>query len=591
MGAEVAAGARRLPFAFTAHAGVGRLALADLAIGPIRIDRLELEVSELGTDPGSAAAERFQRRRTRLRALALRIPPAALDERVEAARRHLAGLGLTAVAARLGDGFVSVRARASDGLATADLSFRVVLVHAGTHLRALASHIRVHGHLPTPGPVLADRLLGALLGATDAPNVIERPHARGLGDVEVDVVNALLWHVMPPAGWRLPAAGDVEVTTIRIQRQAIEIAFGPSGSRMGDLGVRPAALHLAAAHDLMHSVDMQLRSGHVEDAMRGYRALLAAGGPEQPHLLDRILALAAARPAWFFDGLELARQALGRWPSFPAAHAALASITLAQGDAREAAGHLMQLAHAGSADGDDDQAALAALAGARLLRVLEPRAATQLYELALEHDAESVEAADALADRYADEQRWPELVRLLRARAAAAEPARAVELRLRLADVFVHQLADPASAQHELVAASELAPDDPAVHEMTATILASSNPEAAIVAWHEVARLAEARDDHRTAARAFAVLGGLSTGTSAEQAWRRALELDPLQADAIAGLALASASRGDHDAAAELYERLRGLGLAQTEAARHELQLARSLVHLGRTDEARAALR
>ena len=51
--------------------------------------------------------------------------------------------------------------------------------------------------------------------------------------------------------------------------------------------------------------------------MRGYRALLAAGGPEQPLLLERILALAAARPAWFFDGLELARQALGRWPQLP----------------------------------------------------------------------------------------------------------------------------------------------------------------------------------------------------------------------------------------------------------------------------------
>src|SRR5690606_2372966 len=133
------------------------------------------------------------------------------------------------------------------------------------------------------------------------------------------------------------------------------------------------------------------------------------------------------------------------------------------------------------------QAALAALAGARLLRVLEPKSATQLYELALEHDPGSVEAADALADRLADEQRWPELVRLLRARAVVAtDPARVVELRLRLADVFVHQLADPASAQHELAAARELAPDDPAVHEMTATILASSDPAAAIDAWREV---------------------------------------------------------------------------------------------------------
>src|SRR5690606_40737235 len=133
-------------------------------------------------------------------------------------------------------------------------------------------------------------------------------------------------------------------------------------------------------------------------------------------------------------------------------------------------------AHQASSDGDDDQAALAALAGARLLRVLEPRSATQLYELALEHDPGSAEAADALADRLADEQRWPELVRLLRARAVTSEIPRAVELRLRLADVFVHQLGDPANAQHELAIARQLAPDDAAVHEMTATILASSNP-------------------------------------------------------------------------------------------------------------------
>src|SRR5262249_29974950 len=159
----------------------------------------------------------------------------------------------------------------------------------------------------------------------------------------------------------------------------------------------------------------------------------------------------ATRPAWFFDGLELARQALGRWPHFPSAHAALASISLAQGDAREAASHLSQLAQLASADGDDDQAALAALAGARLLRVLDPRAATTLYELALEHDPGSSEAADALADRLGDEQRWPELVRLLRARAVNA--GNAVALRLRLADVFAHQLGDLASAQHELSAA------------------------------------------------------------------------------------------------------------------------------------------
>jgi tetratricopeptide (TPR) repeat protein len=576
---------------------MGRLALVDVPVGPVQVERLDVVVTDLGTDPGPVVVpERFQRRRTRLRRLYLRVPPAALDQRVDACRRQLAGVGVTGVQARLHDGFVSVRAHTTDGLASAELSFRVHLMCAGTQLRAIASHIRVHGHLPTPGPVVADRVLDALLGATDEQDLPERPRVRGLCDVEIDAVGAVLWHLMPPAGWRLPAVSELELVHVRVGRAAIEVHFGPTGSRTGELGVAPPAQQLATAHDLMHSVDHQLRSGHVEEAMRGYRALLAAGGPDQPHLLERMLALASARPEWFFDGLELARQALGRWPSFAAAHAALASITLAQGDAREAASHLAQLARLGSAEGDDDHATLAALAAARLLRVLEPRAATQLYELALEHDPASTEAADALADRLADEQRWTELVRLLRTRAAGSERARSLAMRLRLADVLAHQLGDTTGAQLELATARQLAPADPAVHEMTAQILSTTDRPAAIAAWREVARLAETRNDHRAAGRAYAALGELlaraeAQRSDAEAAWRHALELDPLQADALSSLAAAAAARRDHTAAAELYERLRGLGLAQAIAARHELQLARCLLELGRRDDARAALR
>ncbi|MBS1121669.1 MAG: Tetratricopeptide 4, partial [Deltaproteobacteria bacterium] len=575
---------------------MGSLVLADLAVGPLFVDRLELEVTEFGTDPGATQAERFQRRRTRLRGLTVRLASTALDDRVAHIRKHLSKLGVTQLSARLNDGFVSVRARMADGLAAAELSFRLQLVQTGAHLRVLASTVRVHGHLPTPGPVIADRILSALLHATDVPGLSERPHARGLCDVEIDLIGMLLWHLMPPSGWRLPAVSNIELTAINITRSSIEIGYGPPGTRSGELGVRPSTHLLAAGHDLMHSVDEQLREGHLEEAMRGYRALLAAGGPDQPLVLERILALASARPAWFFDGLELARQALGRWPSFPPAHAALAAITLAQGDARESASHLTQLAQLASAEGDDDQAALAALAGARLLRVLDPKSATQLYQLALEHDPGSSEAADSLADRLADEQRWPELVRLVRARAVSTgDTARAVQLRLRLADVFVHQLGDPASAQVELAAARSLAPEDPAIHEMTATILTSSDPLQAIDAWREVARLAELRGDHRAGARAWAILGDLLASSrgrdEAEQAWSKSLELDPLQSDALAGLAVSAAARGDHDRAAELFERMRGLGLPQHTSARHELMLARSLLVLGRSDDARSSLR
>src|SRR5690606_37662407 len=140
--------------------------------------------------------------RTRLRSLAVHVSSHALDERVDQVRAHLAGLGITQLSAKLNDGFVSVRARAADGLAAADISFRITLGNAGTQVRALASTIRVHGHLPTPGPVIVDRVVVALLGATDAAGVVERPQVRGLCDVEIDLVGALLWHVLPPAGWR-----------------------------------------------------------------------------------------------------------------------------------------------------------------------------------------------------------------------------------------------------------------------------------------------------------------------------------------------------------------------------------------------------
>jgi tetratricopeptide (TPR) repeat protein len=503
----------RLPFSFQASGGIGKLVLEAMPVGPVVVDRLELEVTDLGTDPGVTSAEKFQRRRTRLRSLSVRMTTAALEERVVAVRKPLAALGLTQLHAKIGDGFVSVRARAADGLAAADISFRIQFVNAGANLRALATTVRVHGHLPTPGPVIADRILTALFGATDTAGDNERPQTRGLCDIEIDLVGGLLWHLMPPSGWRLPAVAGLELTAIRLGRAGIEITYGPAGTRTAELGVRPQMQALAAAHDLMHSVDQQVRGGHLEDGMRGYRALLAASGPDQPLLLERILALASARPAWFFDGLELSRQALGRWADFQAAHAALASITLAQGDAREAASHLTRVAQLASAEGDDDQAALAALAGARLLRVLEPKAATQLYQLALEHDAGSAEAADSLADRLADEQRWSELVRLVRARAAVTtDIARQVALRLRLADVFMHQLSDAASAQQELAAARTLAPDDPAIHEMTASILSTHEPGAAVEAWREVARLAEVRGDNRTCARAWATLGDLIAG-------------------------------------------------------------------------------
>ncbi|MCE9573922.1 MAG: hypothetical protein K8W52_12305, partial [Deltaproteobacteria bacterium] len=491
-----------IPFAVRTANGAGKLALVEQDLfGWLHVDRLELEVP--GPD-AAGPASRYQRRRTQVRIASLRVDQLAIDARVEAAAAALAAHGITGVAARATDGAIAISARVADGLAASDVSFRVVLTSAGLAVRALAGALRVHGHLPTPGPVIAHRVVEALVAAVGGgePGVT----VRGLCDFEFDALGAFLWRLLPPAGWRLPSVAGIDLCAVRVGRGAIHLTYAPAAQRTAPRALDPAT-QLAAAHDAMRSADELLRRGQLDEAMRGYRALVAsAPADHQPLLLERILAVGAARPAWFTDAVELARQALARWPAFAPARAALASIAIAKGDPRDAALHLQALAQLAAADGDDDGAALAALAAARLLRVLDPGAATALYQQVLDHRPGHPEAQAALADRLADEQRWPELIRLLRARAAATiDRARAARDHVRIAEVLALYLRDRASARAELERARVLDPEEPVVHETLAMVADDDGDRlGAIAAWTAVYDLATARRDAPGMARALA---------------------------------------------------------------------------------------
>ena len=199
----------------------------------------------------------------------------------------------------------------------------------------------------------------------------------------------------------------MRVVRLAVTADAIAIELAATGD---EPTASPTAAAWAVAHAAMSSADELLRKGQLDDAMRGYRALLAAAGPDQPALLERILAVTSARPSWFVDGRELARQALARWPDFTAAHAALASIALAEGDTREAATRLAAVAQLAPRQGDREAGVLAALAAARLYRVIDPIAATPMYQRVVAVRPELAEAELALAERLADERRFRELV-------------------------------------------------------------------------------------------------------------------------------------------------------------------------------------
>ncbi|MBL8620601.1 MAG: hypothetical protein JNK64_04830, partial [Myxococcales bacterium] len=380
-----------------------------LAIGPLAIDRLALAAGDAIED---GELSRWQRRRTRLAAVRAHVDATALAEALAARRPALAAIGVTELTVTTDD-VVAVTARVADGLASADVSFQIGLCASGRMLRAIVGAIRVHGHLPTPAPLVVQRLIDAVLG--DDRGDADPIRRAGLCEWVIDVAGLATWRLLPPAGWRLPALDQVRVVGLTIAGGAVTIELGAEG----DPPTPPPAVQAwTVAHAAMASADELLRQGLLEDAMRGYRALLAAAGPEQPALLERILAITSARPTWFVDGRELARQALGRWPEFAAAHAALASIALAEGDTREAAARLATVAQLGSRQGDRAGATAAALAAARLYRVIEPAAATALYQRALTLSPGLVEAEDALIERLTDERRWRELVALHDARGA-----------------------------------------------------------------------------------------------------------------------------------------------------------------------------
>jgi tetratricopeptide (TPR) repeat protein len=371
--------------------GQVELALADgepLALGPLVIERLALAAGPEATDQDVA---RWQRRRTRLAGLTLRIDEPALAAAVANRSRALAAAGVTDLALRVAEEGLALTAKVTDGLAAAELSAQLAVVARGRTVRVLLGSLRVHGHLPTPAPLVVQRALEVLVPGEGPLRVV------GLLEVEVDLAELVAWQLLPPAGWRLPAIDELRVTRVTPTAGAMTVALADAGETPSP---GPLGAAWSVAHAAMATADDLLRRGQLDEAMRGYRALLAAAGPDQPALLERILAITAARPSWFVDGRELARQALARWPEFTAAHAALASIALAEGDTREAASRLATVAQLAPRQGDRDGGVLAALAAARLYRVIDPPAATPMYQRAVALAPGLVEADLALAERW-----------------------------------------------------------------------------------------------------------------------------------------------------------------------------------------------
>jgi tetratricopeptide (TPR) repeat protein len=640
----------KLGFTFRLAGGTGKLTLGRRTFfGWLHLDRLELEVPNLRLPVDLATgAEAFQRHRTRARVASLRMEQGDLDTFVAMRAASLEHLGVEELRVTCGDGSLCVSGRVREGGQVGELTARIYVDAEREVVRFACGRALVYGYLPTPAPLIAHRILGAVLGGLPAEARIEAhgtgtgvhgpsgtgvhgpggasrgevdregtggpwsSHVCGLGEVALEPLALTLWHILPHAGWRLPDTRGLVVSDVRVGPGGLVLTYrsdpDPAAEDATGISTRgPELLHLFDSLERVRDADERLVAGDVDGAMRLYRSRLASSPDDEPLLLERMLAVGSAQRELFDECSELAARALSRWPDFAAAQAALASIAVARGDSLGAGSRYRALTQIAGAAGDRETAVRAALAGARLLRRVAPPESTPLYERVLELSRGHGETIEALSERYAEERRWADLVRLLRNRAAGATDeatprtdrmgavVRRARDHVRIAQILVTELGDPAGARHELDAATRLDPHSPAAHEVLADIeIARGNPTGGADALERAAQLYLERRDRRSRSRALLRAAGLREQAGdrerAEAGYRAVLELSPGEPAALRGAAHSASRRGEHEEAAQMWRSLVALSAGSPhEAARDSLELGRALLAARRGDGHRDA--
>ena len=436
---EGVAAAEKLAFSVTATSGGVQLALVDHALADgVSLARLELVVDGDGTNAAlegtavsaaSVSLASLQRRRASLTSLSLRIDERALLARAQLAVQSAASLGVASVVTNVVDGRLDVHVRLSDSATGAVVTFSVFAVADAHRVRIVAGKIRAYGVLAIPAPTIVHQLLIGAIGAVGAVGAIGAGGAGGASatrtghdgatvrqfcDVEIDVAATIAWAVLPSRGWRVPNLDGIAVTDVRADHAGVSIEC-----RRADRSVNTAssskisivvpnidaASAVVLAHASLHAADEQFRAGRFDDALRSYRAMMGAAGVDQLTLCCRMLAILSTRPAWFAEGLDIAREAFARWPDLIDARLALGAIALAQGDHAQAAHEYGRAAHAAQQAGEATAVAPAAMIAARLLAVIDPPASTPLFELAHRAAPDDELITRALGARHAEEQR------------------------------------------------------------------------------------------------------------------------------------------------------------------------------------------
>ncbi|MBI4509029.1 MAG: tetratricopeptide repeat protein [Deltaproteobacteria bacterium] len=608
-------------------AGFPRLVLATRALaGGPWIENLELAVPcPNALASAFANPKRLQRRRLRVLGARLVLDDRSIESLLWSRADRLAAAGFDEVRVRILEGILEISGRARVDDRAADVTGRAWLEPGPDGLRVvlLDAHALAFTNRPTPlvmhDLVLALLDLPARAGAErpsrpppgQASKVAVQPpfvpaaceplsFARilGLGDFAVQPLEMVLWRLFPPLGWRLPDASFVRIASVHVSRGRIEVSYSADAAAEPATASRPprVALTLRAA-EMHHGIDQKILAGDLDGALASCRTELSRRGHEDPLLIERVLGLLSSREASFREAEELAREVLGRWPDYAPAHAVLAVIALERGRVLDAASYFSRLLEIAEASGNDEEAVRAALTTARCLRDVEPGRSTPFYERVLDRRPTHGEAAEMLAERYAAEERWPEVIRLARRRIAhASDPREQAREHLRLGDIFLNRLGEPDRALEELEAASHLSPGDGRAWDLLGRALAAvGNTANAIEALGRLAELQASKGDAVGEGKTHAFMGGLwereAELDSARACYERALAILPEDPDVLGKLATLAARAGSLEDAATYTLRLADVLPESGPAwARAERDLGRLRLQLGDVEAAKRHL-
>ena len=589
---------KALPFDVRAATTGHVLTMASPRSGAVvSVDELVLEIPELGAEAPPGHPDAYQRRRGRLTLAQLSLDEARADAMIWERAAELGAAGFDDVRVRLLEGALELTGRARVDDRAADLTARVLIEPIGARIRLAITGARLFGPLRRPAPLVAHDLVAVLLDLppTGIDEPAKNPFAEvlGLGDIVLAPLEASLWSLFPPSGWRLPDAGRLTVARVELKRGRAVVAW-EAGVQAARPARRDPALEALAQ---LRGADGRLFSGDLDGASTAYRAELARRGQDAPILFERLLSILIARESTHREADDLAREALGRWPDFFPAHLALASLAAERARHLEAADHFARAMELAASAGDDEDAVRAALGAARRLREVAPERATPFYQRVLERRPAHTEAAEALIERYAAEGRWPELVVIARRRIAATEdPRERAREHVRLGETFLVRMDDAAQARTELERATQLDETDGRAWDGLGRALAAlGEHEAAINALAKLARLQEAKGDVVGEGRTHARIGALwelrGDLTTALARSRRAHELLGDDTEVLERVARLGAKTGRLADARVDYLRLLELVAAdppRRRATEHALGLV--CVELGELDEARRHL-